>query len=318
MAQRGGYDTCICKINKGGNHYPRPLSTLRGDNHEGDGNHGDGDAKDDVVGECFAKDEGAHEDGGDRLKHAEHGGLGGTDITCSDGQCSGRYDSGKQGKTYKVEPVELGGDACQDIGARHADAREEHHGTHTEGVERKQRAGNGADGTATVDDDDEQGIHEGRSDGEHYAKRVDMMSIAALCHDDDTDKRGHDGQPHLPRGDDTQEDHDECHEHRIEENKRGGKARGNVLVGLEEGDTTSRIEEAEHEQYACLAPGDLEALPIAKEHGTEDEYGYAVAEEEDRLHLGTLPHEGHTEKGVKTIADTRDYTCGITYERILA
>ena len=48
------------------------VSPLCGDNHEGDGYHGDGDAEEDVVGEGFAKDKGAHEDGSYGFEDSQH------------------------------------------------------------------------------------------------------------------------------------------------------------------------------------------------------------------------------------------------------
>ena len=57
-------------------------SALCGDDHEGDSYHGYGDADEDVVGEGFAKDEGAYEDGGDGLEHSQHRGFGGADVAC--------------------------------------------------------------------------------------------------------------------------------------------------------------------------------------------------------------------------------------------
>ena len=89
-----------------------------GDDHEGDRYRCDHDADDDVVGQGLAKDQGADQNGRDRLEYAQNGCLGGTDVTGGNGQCGGRDDGGQNGQSNQIEPIQLALDACRQYFAR--------------------------------------------------------------------------------------------------------------------------------------------------------------------------------------------------------
>lgn len=111
---------------------------LRREDHECHGDGRDEDADEDVVGERFAEDQRANENGRNGLKHTEDRGFGGADVAGCHGQGCGGNDGRKNGQGHQVEPVKIRLNARQEVFAGDQDPTKEYNRTNTQGVERQQ------------------------------------------------------------------------------------------------------------------------------------------------------------------------------------
>ena len=294
------------------------FSPLGQGNHERDGHDGDGDTHDDVCGERFAEHERADHDGGDGLEHPEDGSLGGPDVTRGDGQGGRRNHRRQEGKSYQVEPVVRVGEARGEGGIGNQNLPQEHNRSHGEGIEGEQGVGDAGDGLAPVDDDDKEGIDQGRTDRKEYADGVERLCAVTLRHDEHSTEGRRNGQPHRPGGHHFQEHHDDGHQHRIEEHQRRGQSGSDVLVGIEQEEAARSVEQSEDEQDARLLSGNPETLSADQQKQGQNQYRKEVAEEKDGFCGGAVLHEGHCKQGVQTIRDAGDDSCRITDEGVLA
>lgn len=287
-------------------------------NHERDGHDGNGDTHYDVRGERFAEHECADHDGGDGLEHPEDGSLGGPDVTRGDGQSGRRNHRRQEGKSYQVEPVVCVVEACGESGIGNQNLSQKHNCSHGEGIEGEQRVGDAGDGLAPVDDDDKEGVDQGRTDGKEYTDGVERLCAVALRHDEDAPEGCRDGQPHRPGRHHFQEHHDDGHQHRVEEHQRRGQSGSDVFVGIEQEEAARCVEQSEDEQDTRLLSGNPETLPADQQKQGQNQYGKEIAEEEDGFGGGTVLHQGNRKQGVQSIRDAGDDSRRIADEGVLA
>lgn len=209
-------------------------------------------------------------------------------------------------------------EACGESGIGNQNLSQKHNCSHGEGIEGEQRVGDAGDGLAPVDDDDKEGVDQGRTDGKEYTDGVERLCAVALRHDEDAPEGCRDGQPHRPGRHHFQEHHDDGHQHRVEEHQRRGQSGSDVFVGIEQEEAARCVEQSEDEQDTRLLSGNPETLPADQQKQGQNQYGKEIAEEEDGFGGGAVLHQGNREQGVQSIRDAGDDSRRIADEGVLA
>lgn len=269
----------------------KSLLSLGHGNHERDGYHRNQNADNNVRRKRFAEDECPYQDGRNGLEDAEHGSLGRPDVAGGNGQRGGGHDGGQQGEPHQVQPGRGGCEAGRYPRIGHDNLTQKDKGAYRKGVKGEEAVRNVDDDFAAVDDDNEQRIHQSRGEGEQKAYGIDRLRRIALRHDDHPHERQADGEPHRPRGNYLQKDHDDGHQDRIEENDGRGQTRSDVLICLEQGKAAGRIEQSQHEQHARLLPRHLEALLAQQKECPQKQHRDGIAEKEDGFYRSAFLHQ---------------------------